>query len=317
MKAIVVRNPCGANALQVEEVALPLVRKGWVRVKIRAFGINRAEIYTRNGLSPEVKFPRIIGIECVGEIDDPSDSDFTKGQKVVSLMKGMGRNFDGSYAEYVLIPSDQVYPIRSNIPWNILASIPIGYGTAFGSLFEVLHLKHNEHLLIRGATSSVGLAAVKFAKALDCFVYATTRNLSHKNKLIALGVDQVIFDDGNLAKKGLKVDKTLELVGAKTVKDSLKCTRCGGIVCFTGILSGWIVHDFYPIDDIPTGVYLSSFHSDNLNKESIINLFDFIDRHAIKLENPISFPLSEISQAHKLMESNQSINKIVIVNFEE
>ena len=117
MKAVVVSRPCAAHELTVSEVPTPTARPGWVLVRIRAFGINRAEIYTRNGYSPGVRFPRIIGIECVGEIVDPADSGLPVGQRVVSLMNGMGRQFDGSYAEYALIPAAQVYLVHSRHDW--------------------------------------------------------------------------------------------------------------------------------------------------------------------------------------------------------
>lgn len=110
MKAVVLRRPCTANELKIEEVPVPKVKKGWVLVKVKAFGINRSELFTRKGQSPSVKLPRIIGIECVGEVADPSDSNLQVGQRVVSMMGGLGRDFDGSYAEYALIPKKQVYP---------------------------------------------------------------------------------------------------------------------------------------------------------------------------------------------------------------
>ena len=99
MKAMVLEKPCSAEEMKIKNVPIPEVREGWVLVKVKAFGINRAEIFTRQGDSPSVKLPRIIGIECVGTVENPSDSSLKKGDKVFSMMNGMGRKFDGSYAE--------------------------------------------------------------------------------------------------------------------------------------------------------------------------------------------------------------------------
>lgn len=172
MKAVVLRRPCTANELKIEEVPVPKVKKGWVLVKVKAFGINRSELFTRKGQSPSVKLPRIIGIECVGEVADPSDSNLQVGQRVVSMMGGLGRDFDGSYAEYALIPKKQVYPVDSNIEWAQFAAMPEMFYTAWCSLTEALKLKKKDKLLIRGGTSSVGLAACQIARAMGATVAA-------------------------------------------------------------------------------------------------------------------------------------------------
>lgn len=139
MKAVVLERACKPEELKIKEVPIPKVKPGWVLVKIKAFGINRSEMFTRQGHSLSVKFPRIIGIECIGQIEDPSDSTFQKGERVASLMGGLGREFDGSYAEYVLIPSKQVYSIPIEMKWTELAAIPEMYYTAYASLFECLN----------------------------------------------------------------------------------------------------------------------------------------------------------------------------------
>ncbi|MDU8924263.1 zinc-binding dehydrogenase [Pasteurellaceae bacterium LIM206] len=314
MKAAVLIRPCTAEEFTVSEVPVPAVKSGWVLVKIRAFGLNRAEIYTRQGLSPSVKLPRIIGIECVGEVADPSDSGLAVGQKVVSLMKGLGREFDGSYAEYALIPSSQVYPVESNLDWALLAAIPETYYTAYGSLFYAMQIEEGKTLLVRGGTTAAGLAAIQLACAQGLKVYATSRTEENFAKLTELGA-VALTDNGNLADSlPEKVDYVFELVGAGTVKDSLKCVKRGGKVCFTGILSGWIIKDFYPIDDIPSGVYLTAFHSDNVDGEQIQAMFRFIRRHAIHIAPPTVFTLDEIGKAHKLMEENALRGKAVVVN---
>ena len=113
MKAVVVYEAGGIDKLVYQEMPKPKIKEGWSLIKVKGFGINRSEIFTRKGYSPSVKFPRILGIECVGIIEQSEQ--FEAGTKIVSIMGEMGRAFDGSYAEYVLLPNEQVYPIKSNL----------------------------------------------------------------------------------------------------------------------------------------------------------------------------------------------------------
>lgn len=321
MKAVVLEKPCRADELVVQEVPIPTVKPGWVLIKVKAFGINRSEIFTRQGDSPSVKFPRIIGIECVGEIEDPSDSSFQKGQRVVSLMGGLGREFDGSYAEYALIPTSQAYPIDNDMDWVELAVIPEMYYTAYASLFDTLQLKKGETLLIRGGSSSVGLAALQLAKSVGATVISTTRNTNKMEFLKEYGADFVLLDDERFSEQLFSffpngVNKVLELVGTTTLKHSLKLLSEHGILCMTGILGGeWVLDDFEPMMDIPSGAYFTQFDSGvNFKEKMLIGLFDHIEQHKINVPIAKVFPLDEIDKAHLLMESNVANGKIVVVN---
>ncbi|MCM3653452.1 zinc-binding alcohol dehydrogenase family protein [Metabacillus litoralis] len=321
MKAVVLEKPCRADELVVQEVPIPTVKPGWVLVKVKAFGINRSEIFTRQGDSPSVKLPRIIGIECVGEIEDPSDSSFQKGQRVVSLMGGLGREFDGSYEEYALIPTSQAYPIDNDMDWVELAAIPEMYYTAYASLFDALRLKKGETLLIRGGSSSVGLAALQLAKSVGATVISTTRNTNKLEFLKESGAEFVLLDDGSLSEQLFShfpngVNKVLELVGTVTLKHSLKLLSEHGILCMTGILGGeWVLNNFEPMMDIPSGTYFTQFDSGvNFNKKLLIELFNHIEKHNIKVPIAKVFSLDEIHKAHLLMESNEANGKIVVVN---
>ncbi len=320
MKAVVLKKPCKALELTVQEVPVPEVKPGWVLVKIKAFGINRSEIFTRQGDSPSVKLPRIIGIECAGEIENPSDSHFKKGQHVVSLMGGLGRDFDGSYAEYSLIPANQLYAVDEDMEWVELAAIPEMYYTAYASLFEVLKISNGETLLIRGGTSSVGMAALQLAKSAGVKVISTSRTKSNLDRLSKFGADYVLLDDEDLQKNLYSicpngVNKVLELVGTVTLKNSLGLVSEGGIVCMTGILGGeWVMNHFEPMENIPSGAYLTQFTSTVIKEKLLKELIKYIKEN--KIEVPISkvFSLNEIQKAHQLMESNTALGKIVVVN---
>src|SRR2546430_13865602 len=124
MKAIVVEHAGAPDVLQIRTLPRPQPRPGWVLIQVKAFGLNRSEMYTRQGHSPSVRFPRVLGIECVGEVDDAGGTDLTIGQTVAALMGEMGRAFDGGYAEYTLVPRERVLPGRTDLPWDVLAAPP-------------------------------------------------------------------------------------------------------------------------------------------------------------------------------------------------
>lgn len=213
-------------------------------IKIHGFGLNRSELFTRQGHSPSVQFPRILGIEATGTIADPSDSSFAEGDVVATAMGGMGRAFDGSYAEYVAVPATQVQRLKTKLPWTTLAACVEMLLTAYGSLFHSLRCAAGETILIRGGTTSVGLAAASIAKQHGLTVYATTRNPAREQLLRQAGADEVIIDDGQIASQVMKmtqgagVKRVLELVGTTTLLDSLKCVaeHSHGMVCMTGMV---------------------------------------------------------------------------------
>jgi len=284
----------------------------------KAFEINRAEIFTRDGFSPSVKLPRVIGIECAGIIEDASDSHFQKGDRVFTMMNGLGREFNGSYAEYTLVPSSQVYPITlSETDWTKLAAYPELYYTAYGSLFKSLKLKNTDTLLIRGGTSSVALASIQLAKSFGNTVIATSRSKTKAEFLKEIGADFVLIQDETFDRQLRKyfpdgIDKVLDLIGTPTLKNSLKSVKQGGIVCMTGCLGGWVIKNFEPLDEIPSESYLTSFNSTIVKKDTIKEMFDFIEKHGIKPRIAKIFTLDEISLAHKFLESNSANGKVII-----
>src|SRR3954466_5592434 len=118
MRAVMLTAPGPVENLKIREVPIPEPRPGWVRIRVMAFGLNRSELHTRLGLAEGVTFPRVLGIEAVGVVDAAPDGDLAPGQQVATLMGGMGRVFDGGYAEYTLVPRRQVIPFTSTLPWE-------------------------------------------------------------------------------------------------------------------------------------------------------------------------------------------------------
>jgi NADPH:quinone reductase-like Zn-dependent oxidoreductase len=313
MRAVVLNKVTYAKDISLSKVAIPEVRPGWVLVKIRAFGMNHSEQILRESEIEEdyIRKPIIPGIECVGEIADASDSGFTKGQKVIALMGGMGRSFSGSYAEYALLPTNHVFSIESDLTWSQIAAVPETYFTAWGSLFECLRLDAEDVLLVRGATCALGYAAIQIAKAFGCKVVATTHR-TEKIKLLE-SADEQILDTGILTGQIRGVTKALDLVGPRSLKDTLTAVEKGGIVCDTGILGGvYAMNGFDPIKDIPNGVYLTGFYSNYPTQDIVNQMFEFLNEKKL---TPISgkvFAFENIKDAITAQENGSVNGKIVV-----
>jgi len=320
MKAAVTLQSGAPQVIDIQERSIPEIKEGWVLIKIKAFGLNRSELFTRQGHSPDVVFPRIQGIECVGTVEEDPSGTYQEGQKVAAIMGGMGRDFDGGYAEYTLVPLQIVFPFESNLPWSTLGAIPEMFQTVSGSLTQALNVQKGETLLIRGGTSSIGMLSCQLAKHLGLTVISTTRNEARKEFLIANGADHVLIDNGSVS-QDLKelfpegVNKVLELIGIKTLKDSLKCIKRRGIVCMTGILGGeWTLKEFTPMGDIPSLGRLTVYMGDaaNLKKDLLQDFIDAVTDGDITLNIDKVFRLDQIVEAHAYMESNSAKGKLVV-----
>lgn len=284
MKAILLTGVTEAKDLKFTKCEIPKTVPGWVLIENKAFGLNHSEQILRLHEISEnyIHKPIIPGIECTGVIADPSDTNFKAGQRVIAFMGGMGRSFHGSYAEYVLAPASHVFNVPDGFTWEQLGAVPETYFTAWGSLFECLQLKPEDKLLIRGATCALGYAAIQIAKALGCQVVATTHRREKLQYLRAYEVDQAILDEGSLKNRISGVTKVLELVGPKTLPDTLRSVDRGAIVCNTGILGNVFVwNGFDPIKDIPNGVYLTGFFSNMPTQKVIDEMFAFLHQHQV------------------------------------
>ncbi len=319
MRAVVLERSSAAEELHTSRVPVPRVKPGWVLVQVEAFGLNHSEVMLRAFEAEEdhIRLPRILGIECVGVIADPSDSRFKTGDRVVALMGGMGRSFDGSYAEYALLPESIVFSVDSDLPWDQMAAIPETWFTAWGSLFECLRLQSGESLLIRGGTSALGLAALQIARSLGCVVTATTRSQTKAAKLLQAGADVVLLDDETLADRAFAshphgFDTILELVGPSTLLESMHLAGNPGRVCMSGVLGNqYELNGFDPIKDIPNGVSLSGFFSNYPDQKTIDAIFSHIAAHDMHPIVGARFTLDRIGRAHALMERSGAFGKVV------
>lgn len=317
MKAIIIYEAGGPEKLIYTDVPTPETKPGWSLVRVIGRGVNHSEIFTRDGQSPSVSFPRILGIECVGVIAESTDPvRLPVGCKVISVMGEMGRAFDGGYAEYALLPNEQIYPVSTDLPWDILAAVPETYYTAFGSM-KNLKLRGGERILVRGGTSGVGIAFLRLVKAgfPDAIVTGTTRNLNKRQQLLDAGFDAVIADTNNELQTEERYDRILDLIGPAALRDTFAHTASEGIVCVTGLLGGkWTLDEFDPLEDMPVDGYLTSFHSGNVNEVKMQEMLDYVKVHSVDVKPEKVFRLSEMREAHEYLGSSRSFGKVVVMS---
>ena len=323
MRAIRLTGPVDIDGLTVSDVPIPEVRPGWVRLRVMAFGVNESEVTSRQGESgPDFSFPRILGIEAVGVVDAVGEGvDLTSGQKVATMMGGLGRTIDGSYAEYTLVEAANVIPFDTDLGWDVVGALPEMLQTAHGSITTGVGLEPGQSVLIHGGTSTVGLTAISIAHQLGATVIATTRNPTRSELLTRVGADHALVDDETLpdairaiAPNGL--DAALEFVGATALRATLSLIRPGGTVCFVGALSGaWTIPDFDPFT-IPTGVRLTSYagEAEDLPSEALNQYLHAIEAGTMNVVIADVYQgLEKVAEAHHALETRHQPGKYVVV----
>jgi NADPH:quinone reductase-like Zn-dependent oxidoreductase len=323
MRAIVLEKFGGLDSLVYKEIPDPEPEAGHVVIEVKAFGLNHAEMHMRRGEWAEAA--KVIGIECVGLVKACPGGEFPVGAKVATLMGGLGRTINGSYAEYTRALASNVALIESDLPWAELAAIPETYATAWTCLFRNLEIAKDQLLVIRGATSSFGQAAVNMAVNAGARVIATTRNKQRFTMLEELGAERVELEGPDLSKRiaeAKRLDAVLDLVGNSTILDSLAMLRRGGRACLAGWLGGLApIKDFNPLAQMPSGVYLTFFASFvfgtlgfPLSDVPLQEIAQQVAAGRLKAKPTRVFGFEEIHEAHRVMEAGEAGGKMVVVH---
>jgi len=325
MKAILIKQKGDPDNLIMEEYRKPVSREGFVLIQIKAFGLNKAEIYMRKGEWEETS--DIIGIECVGIVAEDLSGEFEKGQQVAAFVGGMARSLNGSYAEYTLVPKTNLLPFRSGLPWNELAAIPETYATAWAILNWCLEVQPGEKILVRGGTSSLGMACIILGRQKGLHVIATSRSEKKLALLKEIGAQDTFVDRGKIGEElsgayPEGIDKVVELLGNSTLLDSFRPVRPKGAVCVAGFLGGLMpIEKFQPIFEIPNSIRLStlasafSFGQKGFEFSQIPLQKIITDIEEKRIPNILrkTFRAEDIREAHRLVETNEVNGKVVMV----
>ena len=323
MRAIVLEKFGGLDSLAYTDLPIPEPKPGHVLIEIKAFGLNHAEMHMRRGEWAEAA--KVIGIECVGVVKACPGGEFPVGAKVAALMGGLGRTINGSYAEYTLAPASNVALIDADLPWAELAAIPETYATAWTCLFRNLEIAKGQTVVIRGATSSFGQAAINLAVNAGARVIATTRSRERFAMLEKLGAARGEMEGPDLSKRiaeAKQIDAVLDLVGNSTILDSLAMLRRGGRACLAGWLGGLApIADFNPLAQMASGVSLTFFASFvfgtpgfPLSDVPLQQIARDVAAGRLKAKPSRVFRFEEIREAHRVMEANEAGGKMVVVH---
>ena len=326
MKAYVIERAGGPDVLQMSDIAVVEPGADELQIRVRAFGLNRAEVYRRLGKMGPISGQVVPGIEAVGEVIRDPAGVFRTGQRVATAMGGMQFSRNGSYAERVTVLRQNVVSLdNSDLHWDDLAALPEAYLTVWGALDRSLAIKAGQTLLVRGATSSVGLAAVTYAKARGLHVIATTRAASNRDRLQQMGADEVVVDTGEIAARVREivpsgVDAVLEVVGAATLRDSIKAVRPFGGVSVIGLLGGPpVLAQFQLMQDLPGAVRLNFFPSGllgtpamPLDESPLPWIAGEIAAGRMPSLRSGTFDFDDVRRAHSLIESDRALGKLVV-----
>jgi NADPH2:quinone reductase len=327
MRAYVVERAGGPEVLQLRDIPAVRPQGDEVRIRVRAFGLNRAEVYRRAGKMGPITAPVVPGIEAVGEvIEDPSGT-LRTGLRVATAMGGLQFSRAGSYAEEVTVLRSNVIELDgTSLSWEELAALPECYITVWGALGRLIDATPGQTLLVRGASSSVGQAAVAYAKARGLRVVATTRSRENASRLTAIGADAVVIDSSEIAAQlraaaAQGIDIALEVVGAGTVRDSLKALKPFGTAVVIGLLGGApVLESLHLMNDLPAATRLAFFPSGLFGTAALPAsdaplkwIAGQVANGAMPSLRVQTFDFDAVRRAHSLIESDRAIGKLVVM----
>jgi len=338
MKAVRIHQFGGPEVLAYEDIPDPQLRKDQVLVKVKACSLNHLDLWVRKGL-PGVKLPHILGSDIAGEVVEVGEyvSGVKTGQRVlvapmhfcghcVKCLAGvqnqcreftvLGNAVDGGNCELFAVSGANIIPIPDSLDFNQAASVPLVFVTAWHMLVGLAGVRPGQTVLVLGASSGVGVAAIQIAKLFQCRVITTAGDEAKLEKGRALGAEyginhykQKISEEVRKITNKEGVDIVVEHVGAATWDESMKCLKAGGTLVTCGATTGHSVgvdlRHLFARQLRLLGSYMGTMGElqEVLGHVFAGRLKPVVDR---------TFPLSEIREAHEYLEKSQMFGKVVV-----
>lgn len=322
MKAITVKQPGGADQLQITEHAKPDPKDGEILIKVKASAVNRTDIINRENSLGYLDNP-ILGVEVAGIVEKVgAGSEIGVGTRVMGLVNG------GGYAEYVVMPADRAMVIPEQLSFVEAAAIPEVFITAYQTLFWIGQLRANETVLIHAGGSGVGTAAIQLAKQIGQANVITTAGSEEKLDFCrSLGADICInYKEQNFDEEILKITKNqgvdliLDFIGSSYWRKNLSSIKVDGRWVLIGILGGANIENVNLMDLLSKRIQLTGTlltpRSDEykvaLTTEFYAKTIDLFANNKLRPIVDQVFPFDQIQQAHEHIENNKNIGKIIL-----
>ena len=324
MKAIRIHEDGGPDVLRLEDVDDPEAGPGEVLVRVRAASLNHLDVWLRRGL-PSVPKPRILGADGAGIVEalgpGVGDATLAPGARVVlnpGLDDGariLGEHLDGTHAELIALPAENVHPIPDDLSFEEAAAFPLVFETAYRMLVTKARLGPDEWVLVWGVGAGVGTAALSIAKALGARVIATSTSEEKLRRARELGADETIPtgedvpDEVRRITAGRGVDVVVEHVGEATWPTSLQVARRDGRVVVCGATSG---------ANPPANLHrifwkqLSVFGSTMGTADDFRGVYELVTSGAVRPVVDRVFPMDAVREAHEYLEDGRQFGKVVL-----
>lgn len=319
MTAIAVRDGKGAaDALHAVRIAVPTPRAGQLLLRVHAAGVNRPDVLQREGrYPPPPGAPDTLGLEVAGKVVRGAGR-WRDGDRVCALLGG------GGYAQYATVDPRHALPIPRGLDFVAAAALPETAFTVYANVFEHGALRRGETLLVHGATSGIGVAAIQMAKAAGARVIATARSAAKARAALALGADVAIDasreDFGAVAAAAGGVDVALDMVGAPYLVPTLAALRTGGRIVYISTQGGATlalpVLEIMRRRAIVTGSTLRPRDADEkarLAAEVERVVWPWVEAGLVRPVVDRTFALEQAGQAHAYLESGAHVGKLVLV----
>ncbi len=323
MKYIGLHASGGADQMYLAEGPLPNCGPNEVVIKVAAAGINRPDILQREGLyDPPKQASPVMGLEAAGEVCEIglAVEGWKVGDKVCALCNG------GAYAEYVAVPAGQCLPIPGDLSLVEAASLPETFFTVWANVFLRGNLSRGDSILIHGGGSGIGVAAIQLSKAFGATVLATARSSAKCTACEKIGADWAIDSKSNdfvsqvmRITNNVGVDVILDMVGGDYIRKNIKCAAVDGRIINIAFLAGAVSEiNLMPIMIKRLTLTGSTLRpqtpeskrkiATDLNKK----VWPLIASGKIRPIIHNCFSMNEVAEAHRMMEENQHIGKIIM-----